>query len=262
MSPIKGFLVDRDGVLTITNGEISWEHNLGRHRLTKYVQLSNRGKFPKIGICTGREYGSAESILFDIGLPDWWSIIESGVFLFNRRTKQLLKNPELTNDVKEVFDEMSQRRIPPILKKYPNDLFFYPGNQICIAIELQEGARLTIEQAYQEIISRIQDLIQTGLATIHHSSIAVDISPAKIDKASGVKFLCEVEGIDPAELFGIGDSPGDFPMFNAVGQIGCPSNATSKCKEVVKEKGGIISEKSYAAGVVDIFYRATGVRFA
>lgn len=260
MFSIKGFLIDRDGVLTITDGVIPWKHDLGRRQVYKYVKMSNQNRFPKIGICTGREYGSVESTLFDIGLPNWWSIIESGVFLFNRYTKQLLENPALTKEAKEAFQEISQRRIPPILAQYPNDLFLYPGNQICVAIELTESSQITIEQASQMIEEQVKDLIQAQLVTIHHSSIAVDLSPANIDKASGVKFLCEVEGIEAEELFGIGDSPGDFPMFSAVGQIGCPANATSKCKEVVAQRGGIISNKPYAAGVADILYQVTGVR--
>ncbi len=257
MLPIKGFLIDRDGVLTINDGIIPWEHDLGRRRVYKYVKMSNRGNFPKIGICTGREYGSAESALFNIGIPNWWSIIESGVFLFNRATKQLLENPALTKEVKEAFQEISRHRIPSVLTQ---DLFIYPGNQICVAIELIENTSITIEQAYQMIEKQVRDLVRENLVILHHSSIAVDISPANIDKASGVKFLCDVEKIDPKELFGIGDSPGDFPLFDAVGQIGCPSNATSECKEMVKRKNGIISKKPYAAGVADILYQATGVR--
>jgi len=259
---IRGFLIDRDGVLTVTDGKIPWQHELGRRRVYNYVQMGNRGKFPKIGICTGREYGSTESTLFDIGIPNWWSIIESGVFLFNRWTKQVRENPALTQEVKEVFQEISQLRIPRILSRYPNDLFLYPGNQICVAIELKEGANFTIEQAYEEILEEVRDLVKGKLVTIHPSSIAVDLSPANIDKASGVRFLCETEGIDPADLFGIGDSPGDFPLFAAVGHIGCPANATFKCKEEVTRRGGIISNKPYAAGVADILYRVTGVRWS
>jgi len=260
MFPIKGFLIDRDGVLTITDGIIPWAHDLGRRRVYKYVKMSNRGRFPKIGICTGREYGSAESALFDIGLPNWWSIIESGVFLFNRVTKRLLENPVLTKELKEVFQDISRHRIPSVLTQFPEDLFLYPGNQICVALELTENTSITIEQAYQMIEEQVKDLVQENLITLRHSSIAVDISPANIDKASGVKFLCDVEKINPEELFGIGDSPGDFPLFDVVGQIGCPSNATPQCKEMVRRKKGIISEKSYAAGVADILYQATGVR--
>lgn len=260
MFPIKGFLIDKDGVLTIADGLIPWEHDLGRRRLYKYVKMSNQGKFPKVGICTGREYGSTESTLFDIGLPNWWSIIESGAFLFNRATKRIIKNPSLTNEVKDAFADISLRRIPAVLNQFPNDLFLYPGNQICVAVELTQNSSITIEQAYQMIEKQVKDLVEAGIATIHHSSIAVDISPANIDKASGVKFLCEIEGIHPQELFGIGDSPGDFPLFSEVGQIGCPANATSQCKEAVKERKGIISKQPYAAGVADILYQATGVR--
>lgn len=260
MLSIKGFLIDRDGVLTVTDGLVPWAHDLGRRQLYKYVKMSNRDRFPKIGICTGREYGSAESILFDIGIPNWWSIIESGVFLFNRHTKQLLTNPALTSEVREAFQDISQRRIPSILAQYSQELFLYPGNQVCIAIELTEDSSITIEQVCRMIEEQVEDLVQAKLVTVRHSSIAVDISPVDIDKASGVRFLCEVEGIDPGDLFGIGDSPGDFPMFNAVGKIGCPANATAECKETVRQKGGIVSEKPYAAGVVDILYQATGVR--
>jgi len=100
---VKGFLIDRDGVLIITDGKIPWVHELGRRQVYKYVQMANRGRFPKIGLCTGREYGSAETTLFDIGLPNWWSVIESGVFLLNRVTKDLRPNPALTPEVERVF---------------------------------------------------------------------------------------------------------------------------------------------------------------
>ena len=256
MFSVKGFLIDGDGVLRPTDGKIPWEHYLGLRQIYKYVKMADRGKFPKIGICTGREYGSAESILFDIGIPNWWSIIESGVFLLNRATKTLLENKELTPEKKEAFREITQKRIPPILAKYQDDLFLYPGNQICVAIELQEGSRLTIDQAFEEISAKIDDLSKAKLVRIHRSSLAVDISPFNVDKASGVKFLCEIEGILPIELFGIGDSPGDFPMFETVGHTGCPANATLECQNKVD----LVSEKRYAAGVADILYRVTGVR--
>lgn len=257
---VKGFLIDRDGVLIITDGKIPWVHELGRRQVYKYVQMANRGRFPKIGLCTGREYGSAETTLFDIGLPNWWSVIESGVFLLNRVTKDLRPNPALTPEVERVFQEISQSKIPTILAQYPNDFFLYRGNQICVAIELSKKATISIEQAHEIILSQVREFVEAGIVTIHHSSIAVDLSPANIDKASGIRFLCELEGIDPADLFGIGDSPGDFPLFDTVGHVGCPSNATSQCKDRVAKREGIISEKPYAAGVANILYLVTGVR--
>jgi len=49
-------------------------------------------------------------------------------------------------------------------------------------------------------------------------------------------------------------------LFDTVGHVGCPSNATSQCKDRVAKREGIISEKPYAAGVANILYLVTGVR--
>ena len=262
MFSIKGFLIDRDGVLTVTDGEIPSEHHLGLEEISKYVKMANTKNFPKIAICTGREWGSAESAYFDIGRPEGWSgIIESGVFVADFTAKKIRKNPALTKEIEDAFQEISRSRIPQVLAQYPKeDLFLYPGNQVCIAIERRPESRVIIEQLAQDVRQQLKDLIDEKIVTVHASSIAVDISPAAIDKYLGVLFFCELTGIKPEELFGIGDSLGDEPMFKAAGQIGCPANANDSCKKLVKERGGIPSDLPYAAGVVNIFYRATGVR--
>lgn len=262
MFSIKGFLIDRDGVLTVTDGEIPLQHLLGLEQVSKYVSIANTGNFPQIAICTGREWGSAESAYFDIGRPQGWSgIIESGVFVVDFAAKKIRKNPALTKEVEEAFQEISRSRIPQVLAQYPKEaLFLYPGNQICIAIERRLKSRVTIEQLAQDVRQQLKDLINEKIVAVHASSIAVDISPAAIDKYSGVFFFCELTGINPGDLFGIGDSLGDEPMFKAVGRIGCPSGANDPCKGLVKERGGIISAFPYAAGVADIIYQVTGVR--
>lgn len=259
---IKCFLVDRDGVLTVTEEEIPPEHFSGLYQVSGYVSMGNKGGFPKIAICTGREWGSAESAWFDIGRPEGWSgIIESGVFAVDFGAKRIKKNPALTKEVMEVFREISLSRIPYVLNQYPqDDLFLYPGNQVCVAIERRPNAEINLDRLAENIKEQLKDLVKEKLVTIHASSIAVDISPAMIDKHSGALFFCELTGIKPENLFGIGDSLGDEPMFKAVGQIGCPSNAKESCKELVTERNGIISDFPYAKGVSDIIYQATGVR--
>ena len=221
---VEGFLIDRDGVLTVTDGEIPPAHYSGLGEVSKYVGMASKGKFPKIAICTGREWGSAESAYFDIGRPEGWSgIIESGVFVADFAAKRILKNPVLTQEIEEAFQEISLSRIPPVLSRYPReDLFLYPGNQVCVAIERRPESKVIIEQLAQDVRQQLNDLIDEKIVTVHASSIAVDISPAAIDKYLGVLFFCELTGIKPEGLFGIGDSLGDEPMFKAVGQIGCP----------------------------------------
>lgn len=262
MFSVKGFLVDRDGVLTVTDGEIPLYHRLGLREVAGYVEMANADTFCKIAICTGREWGSAESAYFDIGRPEGWSgIIESGVFVADFAGKRIEKNPALTKEIEQAFQEISRSRIPQVLAQYPQkDLFLYPGNQICVAIERRPEAKVTIDELAEEIGKQLKDLVKEDIVTIHASSIAVDISPATIDKYSGTLFFCELTGIKPEELFGIGDSMGDEPMFRAVGQIGCPANANAPCKKLVEEREGIHSVFPYAAGVADIIHKATGVR--
>ena len=114
---------------------------------------------------------------------------------------------------------------------------------------------MPIDDAHAIVCERLQSLVEGGLIKIRRSSIAVDISPAGIDKKSGVEWLCRVEGLDKKNILAIGDSPGDFPMFEASGHIACPSNAENECKAYVRSRKGIVARRSYASGVAKILSR-------
>lgn len=212
--------------------------------------MANQGNFPRIAFCTGRDRNYVEAISFVAGRPDSWSIIESGIALFNPTTKDMPLNPALTLDVEEAFRKIRQERLPKILEKFPG-LFDYPGNRINITLERKYGVDLNIEDCYNMAKEELKDLELEGLI-IHYSKIAVDISPQGIDKASGVQFLAEKTGINFSEMLGIGDSRGDFPMLNLVGYVGCPTNASEECKELIARKEGYISPFKHARGVVDV----------
>lgn len=248
---IKALLIDVDDCMLPTDGQVSLEFFAGLQIVSQYIKRANRGEFPPIGWCTGRDRNYIESFSFSVGLPDSWSIIESGVDLFNPTTKGLEHNPALTPKIEEAFEEISRKRIPQILERYPN-LFPYPGNRIQVTLERQHGSDLSIQDAYETVREELSDLISAGLVIVHHSQIAVDISPAGIDKASGVRFFAEKTGLHPDQILGIGDSRGDFPFLQLVRYVGCPSNASSECKELVKERGGYISPHGYAMGVMDV----------
>lgn len=249
-------LVDIDGCMLSTNGDVSISYFHGLHQLSRYISAANHGYGPSIGFCTGRDRNYVEAVSFVAGLPDSLSVIESGIALFNPTTKELLLNPALTPEVREAFREMSEERMPQILERYPG-LFLYPGNMLNIALERRFGTDLTIEDCYQAIKEELKDLDESGLINIHHSDIAIDISPAGIDKASGVQFLSRLTGINLAKTLGIGDSNGDFPMLEQMGFVGCPANASKECKELVKAKRGYVSLFSYARGVADIIEHFT-----
>lgn len=248
---IKAILIDVDDCLLPTDGKVTPEFFTGLQEVSRYIKKANEGEFPPIGWCSGRDRNYIEAVSFFAGLPNWWSVIESGVALFNPTTKEILLNPALTLEIRTAFEMIRRKRLPRLLKKLPG-LFDYPGNMINIALERKYGFELPIEECYKVVQEELAGLITHNLVTIHHSRIAVDISPSGIDKASGIQFLSKLTGIDLAQVLGIGDSRGDFPMLKLVGYVGCPANASNECKELIKNKEGYISPYKHANGVADV----------
>ena len=251
MERIKLILIDIDDCLLPTENQETENLGVGIDKIREYVKMTNEGKFPIIAFCTGRDRNYVEAVTFFTGRPNSWSVIESGIALFNPTAKEPLLNPGLTPQIKEAFEEISRDRIPRVLKRYPG-LYFYPGNMINVALERKPGFETPIEECYKMVRQELADLEASGLIIIHHSQIAVDISPAGIDKASGVRFLSQHTGINFSQVLGIGDSRGDFPMLNLVGYIGCPVNASQECKELIQAKRGYISSFKHARGVADV----------
>lgn len=257
---IDAILIDIDDCLIPTNGKTFPDFFAGLEEIAHYVERSDIGLSPKIAFCTGRDRNYVEAIASVVGLPNWWSIIESGVALFNPTTKELLINDALQPEAKEAFDIIRRDRLPMLLRQL-TELSDYPGNMINIALERRHGIETPIEELYESVKSMVSDLATEGLITVHHSTVAVDISPAGIDKASGIAFLCKKTGIaGPEKLLGIGDSKGDFPMLTVVGYAGCPANASVECKKLITQRQGYISPFEYAYGVLDIIRHFTGIR--
>ena len=248
---IEAIFIDVDGCLLPTDGDVSPVYFLGLNQISQYVKEANQGNFPKIGFCTGRDRNYVEAVSFFTGLPNSWSVIESGIAIFNPTTKELILNPVLTPKIGKAFVKMSEEKVPQILKRYP-ELFLYPGNMINIALERRYGTDLSIEECYEVVKKELEGLLEERLIIVTHSHIAVDISPAGIDKASGMEFLSKYAGINLAKSLGIGDSKGDFPMMKLVGYVGGPSNASKECKELITAKEGYISQFKYANGVADV----------
>jgi len=52
---IEAVLIDVDGCLLSTNGNVSSEYYKGLAQISQYVKKSNQGKFPPVGFCSGRD---------------------------------------------------------------------------------------------------------------------------------------------------------------------------------------------------------------
>jgi len=261
MPDTKAVLIDIDDTIVpmeeLDPSDVSF--TLGLQALRWIVAEAKKNGFPKIGVCSGRERWYCRVILILLGIPDAFSVVESGAFLFNPATQATIPHPSITPVVRDIFQRVYQERIRQLCEKHP-EIILYEGNEINIALELKKTAKLTIPRL-GEMVRDLLDGSSPPLS-IRESSIAVDISPAGVDKGTGAKFYSEYTGIPLEQILGIGDSKGDFPMLELVGFVGCPQNASELCKALVKEKGGYISPLDYAQGVSDIISHFTGVKIS
>lgn len=210
-----------------------------------------------IGICSGRERAYCRPILIALGNPGL-SIVESGAFLFNPRGLGGEETIPVVSPVTiDIFKKVYWERIKYLCQQYP-EIVFYDTNEVNIALELKNTAKITISQLAEMVRELLRDT--SPLPDIHESSIAVDISPTGINKGSGVRSYSQYTGIPLEQMLGIGDSRGDFPMLELVGHVGCPQNASDVCKAFVRERGGWVSDFYYAQGVVDVIQHFTGIK--
>ncbi len=242
---MEALLIDVDGCLTPGRGSIPEGYYQGLETISQFAR-----KFPT-AFCTGRDRNYVEATAAFLGWPDFWSVIESGIALFNPSTKKLLFDPKLTEAKIMVFETEVKEPVKRALERHP-DLFLYPGNMICVAIERKCEATIKIHEVFEELREELRGLVARGLIKISHSDIAVDIAPPGINKASGLDFLSKISGISPENMLGIGDSNGDLSFLEKVGFVGCPSNANTECKKAVQKKQGRVSRYPYARGVADV----------
>jgi Cof subfamily protein (haloacid dehalogenase superfamily) len=76
------------------------------------------------------------------------------------------------------------------------------------------------------LLARV-DAVIDGLATPTHSSFVglVEISAAGVTKATGLAYLAERYGVDPADVVAFGDMPNDIPMLEWAGRSVAVGNA-------------------------------------
>ncbi|MBI2098217.1 MAG: HAD family phosphatase [Candidatus Wildermuthbacteria bacterium] len=244
---IRYILVDLDGTTFPTEGPLPEDFYEHLSIFSQLIERANRGEFPKIGFCTGRELNYVEGATRTLTLPDGWSVLENGLFIYNLATGARVNHPLLTPEVRAVFQKIRER-MWIIAYRFP-DLEAYLKKEVHVALERRNRWINLAEYVapIEEILIEFKE--QMDVVCSGH---AIDLLVKGINKGSGLQELCDWSGISPEEVLIIGDSPNDFPAMELAGSIGCPSNADKGCKEFVRNKGGHVSLLPYVVGVVDI----------
>jgi HAD superfamily hydrolase (TIGR01484 family) len=244
--------VDIDGCLIPTDGNVSREYFESLAWLANYIGEANIGRKPNIKICTGRSVAFTDAIFHLIGRPySAGSIAENGCVFFNPLTRETKINPAISKDILAVLAKIRSKIVPKLIKSHPG-LWIYPGNEVNIILERKIDSEsqainlATVKKAARRLVARLRAVRVISLAN------SISIVPERINKGTAVMFLAEKEDIDLKHSLGIGDAKSDLSFLREVGFVGCPSNASEDCKELVKAKKGCISFFSCAKGVVDV----------
>jgi len=126
---------------------------------------------------------------------------------------------------------------------------FQPGKEVSLTLYPLPGTSVSeLSRAVAGIFAA-----HGPMFAVQASVSCVDVTPAGIDKGTGVRWLSEETGIPLAQMGGIGDSTSDLKFLHLVGRSAAPANATAEVQAAV----GLTSAYENGDGVVDVLQQWT-----
>ncbi|WKU03289.1 HAD family hydrolase [Micromonospora sp. HUAS LYJ1] len=96
---------------------------------------------------------------------------------------------------------------------YP-ELFEARTRAECLALDVIKAFVRTADHDVDELLATARRIVPPQVATLTQAGLGfVEITPAGVDKASGLTVVAERLGVDPADVLVFGDMPNDLPMF-------------------------------------------------
>lgn len=238
--PLKLIVLDCDGVLSV--GEAQPFNLELMARLAELNRRSRQGEtVPAITLNTGRPSPYVEAVMQAIG--GWQpALFETGSGMYLPQTYQFETTPLLAGENLAAMDEILARVDAAIVQR--GFAYWQPGKQVCHSLFAHPP--YTIADFIGEV-QAIATEVSTAFAVVS-AVLALNIYPAHINKGSGLQWLADVTGIEPAAMAGVGDSSSDVDFLQLVGYPAAPDNATPDVKEVVH----FVATRPDALGVLDI----------
>jgi hydroxymethylpyrimidine pyrophosphatase-like HAD family hydrolase len=237
---LKLIVLDVDGVLS--QGEAQ---KLDLSLLERLADLNRRARqdhlIPGVTLNTGRPSPYVEAVMQAI---DGWqpALYESGAGMYFPQTYQFKTTPLLTAAQAEALQEIVAALDKEVVKK--GRAYWQPGKTVCYTLFAVEP--LTLADILPEARAVVAELSDQFMVT--PAILALNIHPAHINKGTGLQWLAQETGIDPAEMGGVGDSSADVDFLRLVRNPAAPANATPEVKEAVD----YVSSEITAAGLHDI----------
>jgi hydroxymethylpyrimidine pyrophosphatase-like HAD family hydrolase len=233
-------VLDVDGVLS--KGEAQPFDLSLFERLADLNRRARQGEpVPAVTLNTGRPSPYVEAVMQAI---DGWqpALYESGAGLYFPQTYQFQTTPLLTPNQATVLQEIVNRLDQTVVQS--GRAYWQPGKTICYSLIARPP--LTITDFYAEVKSTVAKISDQFVVT--PAIFALNIHPTAVNKGTGLQWLAQVTGVDPARIGGVGDSAGDVDFLRLVGYSAAPANVTDEVKAVVR----YISPHPDTAGLHDI----------
>jgi hydroxymethylpyrimidine pyrophosphatase-like HAD family hydrolase len=196
---------------------------------------------PAVTLNTGRPSPYVEAVMQAI---DGWqpALYESGAGMYFPHTYQFKTTPLLAPEQAETLQEIVAALDKELVRK--GRAYWQPGKTVCYTLFAHEP--LTPDDILPEARAVVAEMSSQFMVT--PAILALNIHPSHINKGTGLQWLAQETGIDPAEMGGVGDSTADVDFLQLVQYPAAPANATAEVKKVV----GYVSPQKTAAGLHDI----------
>jgi len=197
-----------------------------------------------VTLCTGRQEPYVEVLMEAIGayLP---GIYENGCGLYLPGSYRFIEHPLITVAVRDALTAAKATLYHQVVT--PGLGYFQPGKEVSLTLYPSPGTSVRfLRQAVAEALSGHEKLFR-----VQASVSCVDVTPAGIDKGTGVRWLSKETGIPLVDMGGIGDSASDLTFMRLVGHSAAPANAVAEVKAFVE----YIAPYEDGDGVVDILRR-------
>ena len=100
-----------------------------------------------------------------------------------------------------------------------------------------------------EVLMRLQDM--GGLEITNSSPTNLEINPKGIHKASGIKTVCKLLGIDMSQVAAVGDSLNDLAVIQKAGLGVAMGNA----QETVKQEADVVVASNNEDGIAEVIQK-------
>jgi len=188
---------------------------------------AHQQEIPPLTICSGRPYPYVEAVAqwLNVRLP---VVFESAGILH-------LDNHQISTN--GVFDENAEHQIKELQDWLLAEIITHEEGMVPEFTKRMDAGLIHPKKVViQRVYPRIKEYVQKNYSRfeVHDTDVSINILIKENNKATGISDLCELLEIDPSEAAYIGDSSGDIPGLELVGDPFAPLNAAQEVKNVAE----------------------------